>query len=264
MLRGRRPSQRQLELLVEQLPSSFVWTTDAGLRLTSTAGAALQMLGVRDGDELIGRELAGVVSGTSDGGAVILDAHRRALAGESVTFTEGSSRWAFDVHVEPLREDGQIVGAGGIAVDASKRRLAEQALVESEARFRTLVERLPICTYVNPLGFPIRTTYISPYVEKLLGYPVERWLTEDDFWVSRLHPEDRERVLALVQRTHASAEPFSGGYRLLAADGRVVHVRDETVPVSDERGKPLFLQGFVIEVGAQDGERDAESALARG
>jgi len=233
---------------VEQLPSSFVWTTDAGLRLTSTAGAALQMLGVRDGDELIGRELAGVVSGTSDGGAVILDAHRRALAGESVTFTEGSSRWAFDVHVEPLREDGQIVGAGGIAVDASKRRLAEQALVESEARFRTLVERLPICTYVNPLGFPIRTTYISPYIEKLMGYPAARWLEDDEFWVSCLHPDDRDRVLVGAQQTHETGEPYRGTYRMLHASGRIVTVLDETIPVSDEHGHPLFLQGFLLDI----------------
>jgi PAS domain-containing protein len=47
------------------------------------------------------------------------------------------------VHVEPLRDGDTIVGAGGIAIDASKRRAAERAFVESEARFRTLVEHLP-------------------------------------------------------------------------------------------------------------------------
>ncbi len=265
MLRGRRTTPRHLALLVEQLPQSFVWTTDTELRLTSAAGQALALLGVDDPAEVVGKPLEAVLAGTRDRARSLADAHRRALQGEPARFVEPWKRWAFDVYIEPLREGDRVVGVGGIALDASKRFLAEQALIESEARFRTLVERLPkLVTYVNALGFPIRTTYMSPQIEDLLGYPVERWLTEDDFWVSRLHPEDRERVLALVQRTHASAEPFSGEYRLLAADGRVVHVRDETVPVSDERGKPLFLQGFVIEVGAQDGERDAESALARG
>lgn len=248
MLRGRRPSQRQLALLVEQLPSSFVWTTDDELRITSLAGAALHVLGVRDPEQVIGRELAGLVSRTSDGGATIVDAHRRALAGASATFTEGSSTWAFDVHVEPVRDGEEIVGAGGIAIDASKRRLAERALVESEARFRTLVERLPICTYVNPLGLPIRTTYISPYIEKLLGYPAERWLQEDDFWVEILHPEDRARVLESAQRTHEAGEPFRGTYRMLHDDGRAVTVLDETVPVADEHGEPLFLQGFLLPI----------------
>jgi PAS domain S-box-containing protein len=248
MVRSRRPSESQLALLVEQLPSSFVWTTDVDLRLTSLAGAALPMLGVERADELLGRDLALLVGGMTDGGAVVVDAHRRALAGESVSFTEGARRWAFDVQVEPLRKGAEIVGAGGIAVDASKRRLAELALVESEARFRTLVERLPICTYVNPLGFPIRTTYISPYIEKLLGYPLERWLTEDDFWVQCLHPDDRERVLRGAHETHASGEPFRGTYRMIHADGHVVTLLDETIPVGDEQGNPLFLQGFLLDI----------------
>lgn len=248
MLRGRRPSQRQLELLLERLPSSFVWTTDASLRLTSVAGAALTMLGLQSGDEVVGQELTTVVAGASDGGTVIVDAHRRALAGESVTFTEGTRRWAFDVHVEPIQNGDSIIGAGGIAIDASKRRLAEQALIESEARFRTLVERLPICTYVNPLGFPIRTSYISPYIEKLVGYPVERWLEEDDFWVTMLHPDDRDRVLEHASRTHAEGAPFRGTYRMIHADGHVVTVLDETIPVSDEQGNPLFLQGFLLDI----------------
>ncbi|MES1247030.1 MAG: PAS domain-containing protein [Actinomycetota bacterium] len=233
---------------MERLPSSFVWTTDAELKLTAAAGAALHILGVADGNDLVGRELASVVRRASDGGGVIVDAHRRALAGESVTLTEGSTRWAFDVHVEPIEDDGQIVGAGGIAIDASKRRLAEQALVESEARFRTLVERLPICTYVNPLGFPIRTTYISPYIEKLMGYPVERWLNDEDFWIACLHPDDRERVVADASNTHASAVPYRGTYRMIHADGRVVTVLDETIPVPDDQGKPLFLQGFLLDI----------------
>jgi len=248
MLRTRRPAQPSLRMLVDQLPGSFVWTTDTDLRLTSLAGGALAVFGVGDADEVVGRELAEIVSGTSDGGAVIVEAHERALAGETATFTEGSRRWAFDVHVEPLRDGEDIVGAGGIAIDASKRRLAELALVESEARFRTLVERLPIVTYVNPLGFPIRTTYISPYIEKLLGYPVERWLTEKDFWVTCLHPDDRERVLDGASRTHADAEPFRGTYRMIHANGRVVTVLDETIPVRDEHGDALFLQGFLLDI----------------
>lgn len=248
MLLGRRPSQRQLALLVDQLPRSFVWTTDADLCLTSAAGTALHLLGVEDPERIVGRELAELVAGATDGGAVIVEAHRRALAGESVTFTEGGQRWAFDVHVQPLRDGEDVVGTGGIAIDATKRRLAERALVESEARFRTLVERLPICTYVNPLGFPIRTTYISPHAEKLLGYPVERWLTEDDFWVSLLHPDDRERVLEGTNRTHETGEPFRGTYRMIHADGHAVTLLDETIPVSDERGNPLFLQGFLLDL----------------
>lgn len=251
MLRSRPSSQYQLALLVQQLPQSFVWTVDQELRLTSIAGGAVALLGIEHPDEVVGRDLEALVgTTTADGGAAILDAHRRALAGESATFVELWRTWAFDVHVEPLRDEGQIVGAGGIALDASKRIVAERALTQSEVRFRMLVERLPsLVTYVNPLGLPIATTYISPQIEDLLGFPAERWLDDPDFWAGRVHADDRERVLAAAQRTHETGEAFRAEYRLIASDGSSVSVRDETVPVRDERGKPLFLQGFMLDLG---------------
>lgn len=254
MLRGRRtsdPAFAHLQLLLPQLPASFVWTASPDLRLTSVAGAALGLIGVDDPSPFVGVSLADILSGGHDRGAAVLDAHRRALDGHACSLHETSSRWAFDVHVQPLYHGDEIAGVGGIAIDVSKRSVAEHALVESEARFRTLVERLPICTYVNPLGFPIRTTYISPYIETLLGFPAERWLTEDDFWVTRLHPDDRQQMLDAAQRTHETGVGFSGTYRMIHRDGRIVRLHDETVPVSDERGNPLFLQGFLLDVDSR-------------
>jgi PAS domain S-box-containing protein len=259
MGRKRRGGSPQVELLLNDLPGSFVWTTSTQLELTSVAGAALSLIGLQDPKPFVGKPLATILSGARDRGEAVLDAHRRALEGQSNTLLEATSRWAFDVHVQPIRDGDEIVGVGGIAIDVSKRSVAEQALVESEARFRTLVERMPICTYVNPLGLPIRTIYMSPYVDELLGFPVERWLTENDFFVTRLHPDDRERVIAAAHRTHETGVPFRETYRLIAKDGSVVHLLDETIPVSDERGRPLFLQGFLVDVSDAAGA-EPESA----
>src|SRR6266566_174736 len=141
----RRAEQAQLELLLRQLSSSLVWTTDADLVVTSAFGGALQLIGVDGTRELVGKTVPDLTATTPDEGASLLDAHRRALEGYAEDITEQWGSFPFDLHLEPLREDGRIVGVGGIAVDASKRRAAEQALTKSEARFRTLVERLPIC-----------------------------------------------------------------------------------------------------------------------
>src|SRR3954470_5169396 len=111
MAAGRRPSQAQLALLVDQLPASFVWTTGVDLRLTSVAGAALHLLDVDDPSALLGSELVKLVVGTADGGAVVVGADRGAVTGETTTFTEGSRKWAFDVHVKPLYDGDEIVGA---------------------------------------------------------------------------------------------------------------------------------------------------------
>ena len=73
-----------------------------------------------------------------------------------------------------------------------------------------------------------------------------------------LHPDDRERVLAAHAHTHETHEPLSLEYRLIARDGRVVWLRDEGVVVLDERGQPLHLQGYLLDITR---EREAEQQL---
>jgi PAS domain S-box-containing protein len=118
---------------------------------------------------------------------------------------------------------------------------------QAEAKYRALVEQLPLATYVNSAGLPLQTTYMSPQIETMLGYPAAKWL-EPGFLASVLHPEDRERVLAEMQRTRLTSEPFRLEYRVLAPDGRVVWLLDETVPVRDEEYRPTMLQGYLVDV----------------
>jgi PAS domain-containing protein len=73
--------------------------------------------------------------------------------------------------------------------DVTKRRESGERMREAEAKYRTLVEQLPLATYINEVGFPIRTQYMSPQIEAMLGYPVEKWY-EADFFPSILHPDD--------------------------------------------------------------------------
>jgi PAS domain S-box-containing protein len=134
--------------------------------------------------------------------------------------------------------------------DVTRHRKHEERLREAEAKYRTLVEQIPLATYINNTGFPIRTHYMSPQIEAMLGYPVSSWL-EPDFFPTIVHPDDRERVFAEVERTHSAGEDFRAEYRLIGADGRVVWVLDETVAVRDEEYRPLLLQGFLVDITAR-------------
>jgi PAS domain S-box-containing protein len=131
--------------------------------------------------------------------------------------------------------------------DVTKRRDREERLRQAEAKYRTLVEQLPLTTYVNSVGLPLQTSYISPQIETLLGYAASRW-HEPGFFASVVHPDDRERVLAEVERTHTTSETFRAEYRLVGPDGRVVWVLDETVAIRDEEYHPILLQGCLIDV----------------
>ncbi|NUR77150.1 MAG: PAS domain S-box protein [Thermoleophilia bacterium] len=159
-----------------------------------------------------------------------------------------SDHRTFPAEVAITRVDapGQLLFAISLR-DVTKRREREERLREAEAKYRTLVEQIPLATYINDTGMPVRTRYMSPQIERMLGFPVSDWL-RPDFFLSRLHPEDRERVLAAIRETHENGQDFRCEYRLIDVDGNPVWVLDETVAVRDEEYRPLFLQGFMVDV----------------
>jgi signal transduction histidine kinase/DNA-binding response OmpR family regulator len=75
-----------------------------------------------------------------------------------------------------------------------------------------------------------------------------------------LHPEDRARVLEAAARHKTTGERFNLEYRLIARDGRVVWIHDESVIVHDERGAPAFSQGYMTDITAR---KNAEDAVRR-
>ena len=136
---------------------------------------------------------------------------------------------------------------------------SRELLATAEQRYRSLVEHLPLVTYVDSLDELSSNLYTSPQIEPLLGYPVEQWTSDPGLFVRCLHPDDRERVLAEHARSHASGEPLRTEYRLVAEDGRVVWLQDEAVIVRDEESRPLFLQGYLMDITQR---KASEQALA--
>ena len=129
---------------------------------------------------------------------------------------------------------------------------------EVARRYRTLIEQLPLVVYLDEVDSISSNIFTSQQIEPILGYSVEEWATDPELFTRLLHPEDRERVLAAHVRTHETHEPLSLEYRLIARDGRVVHLRDEGVIVVDEHGKPLYLHGYLLDITR---EREAEQQL---
>ena len=93
----------------------------------------------------------------------------------------------------------------------------------------------------------VRAGRCGGVVQPILGYPVEAWY-EPDFFQSIVHPDDLDRVLHEVERTHRAGEDFHAEYRLLGQDGRVLWVLDETVAVRDAEYQPILLQGCLVDV----------------
>ncbi len=149
--------------------------------------------------------------------------------------------------------------SGGVG-SAPRREGAGRRLREIEARYRALIEHLPAITYVDALGpnGGSATLFVSPQVESILGYPPEAFVTNPRLRIERVHPDDRQRVLAEDARTNASGEPLDIEYRMIARDGRVVWVRDVAVLVEDAAAGIRSWQGVQIDITAR---KVAEEAL---
>jgi PAS domain S-box-containing protein len=171
---------------------------------------------------------------------------------------DGTVVWVQDRAVTVRDARGGRFHWQGFLVDVTARK-------QAEARYRTLVEQLPLVTYIDtPYSTDEAASYVSPQIEEILGYSLEEWHANPSFFVEHLHPEDRERVREAQRVARLNAEPLELDYRFIAADGRVVWLNDSYTVVRDETGKPWYTQGFAIDVTARkQAERDREALLAQ-
>ena len=137
-------------------------------------------------------------------------------------------------------------------------RLREQ-LRQAEAEYRAITENLPLLTWLSTPGDRSSCVYISPQVEAMFGYSPEEWSAEPQLFSSLLHPDDREKVLDAHERADADGGRLRREYRLVARDGRIVWVREESTTVRDAVGKALYAQTFLVDVSERkraDDERE--------
>ncbi|HET7122121.1 MAG TPA: EAL domain-containing protein [Solirubrobacterales bacterium] len=130
--------------------------------------------------------------------------------------------------------------------------------------YRRLVERLPVIVYTAEFGENGRWRYVSPQVEEILGYKPEEFIRDPTLWASLLHPEDRERALA-VERTDVlgqrSSTPIE--YRMFTRSREIVWVLDEAVLEPDEDGAPIW-HGVLYDVSERKTtEEELQRALSQ-
>jgi PAS domain S-box-containing protein len=174
-------------------------------------------------------------------GEVVEPVERVILAGD------GTERY-LRTGAAPLRDDGgNIEGAVIVIADVTSERRALDALRESETRFRALVEGLDAIVWeADPVSW--RFTYVNRRAERILGYPVERWLEDKDFWIRILHPEDREAAARACLEAIAAARDNDLEYRVIHADGRIVWMRDLVYVGVDDAGLVRSLRGIMLDV----------------
>ena len=202
------------------------------------------------------------------------DAERRVLSGESVGSVLavpvflGSEWWGFlgfDDRAERSWSDveaGALRAAAGALGAAIERQRTEETRRFAEQQYRSIVEHIPAVTYIDAANEQAAAVYVSPQIERLLGYSQQEWLADPDLWPKILHPDDRARALAENARHNETGEPFVLEYRMFTKDGRVVWVFDQASLVRDEHGAPLFSHGVMLDISERKHGEEQVAFLA--
>jgi diguanylate cyclase (GGDEF)-like protein/PAS domain S-box-containing protein len=136
-------------------------------------------------------------------------------------------------------------------------------LTDLQARFRAIADHVPSVIYVEPLDDGPMID-VSPGIERLYGIPREEWLRDPTLWIELIHPEDRQRILDANAVADETFTPFREQYRAMSRDGRSLYIHDESTPVLDEHGRPLYWIGFMLDVtDAVTTQRELADAQAR-
>jgi PAS domain S-box-containing protein len=176
----------------------------------------------------------------------------------------------FEARLMRLAEDEALA----IIRDITARKQAErerssllQQIERERIRVATLVGNVPGVVWEawgEPDAEHQRIDFVSDYVETMLGYSVPEWLSTPNFWLTIVHPDDRERAAA------EAVEFFTGGtggvsqFRWMTRDGRAIWVEAQSLVLHDEAGRPVGMCGVTMDITSRkQAEEERRQLLAR-
>ena len=134
---------------------------------------------------------------------------------------------------------------------------------DTELQFRTVIEQAPATPYTSDATKPAGEApilYMSPQVEKLLGYPASEWLADPALWLRCIHEDDRERVREVLAAAIRAKTDYEVEHRIRRRDGSVRIIAVVGHPVLDESGRVTHVIGTSMDITDR---RAAEAELRR-
>ncbi|MEP6822838.1 MAG: PAS domain S-box protein, partial [Chthoniobacterales bacterium] len=150
-----------------------------------------------------------------------------------------------------LAKDGSVEGVGGVTRDITERRQADEALRESEERFRQFAENSAKVFWILDAETML-LEYVNPIYEKMFGQPVKALLKDRSRRLDLVLPEDREEAASGLGEALAG-KTFARKYRILRpTDGQVRWIRDIGFPITDETGQITRIAGMAQDVTEEE------------
>lgn len=146
----------------------------------------------------------------------------------------------------------------GTVQDVTERRQADEEqerlttqLESQRQRINNIVSSVPGIVWEawgGPDTAMPRTDFVSDYVKTLLGYSVEEWLSTPNFWLSIVHPDDRELAAQTAAAYFSKGEKGTMQFRWVSKSGQAVWVESNFAVIKDDEDRPVGLRGVTIDI----------------
>jgi len=158
----------------------------------------------------------------------------------------GSLCVAYQHDCTPSEDDKKLMGIIAAAIGVEEQRLqANLALADSRERYRAIIEDARVIGWEYDWASE-RFTYVSGHAREITGYAIQDWY-QKGFWADHLHPDDRNTVVALRAEKTKQDKDYELEYRMLAADGSVIWIRDIVHVGASDKGE-LRLHGIMTDI----------------
>jgi two-component system cell cycle sensor histidine kinase/response regulator CckA len=148
-------------------------------------------------------------------------------------------------HFSPADADDLMTLANNVGIALKNAQLVER-LSQSEARYRRLAENAPDVIYHYRLKPTPGFEYVSPAATEVFGYTPEEYYADPDLSFKLVHPEDRPLLEQHIRGAGSSRVPLS--VRWVRRDGEIIWTEHRAVPIYDQVGDLVALQGIVRDV----------------
>lgn len=180
------------------------------------------------------------------------------LANHTILIAKDGIERPIDDSSAPIRADGErIIGAVLVFRDITARRGQKkewERLLTSEQSARerlvNIVASVPGVVWEawgEPDTATQRIDFVSDYVEKMLGYSVEEWLSTPNFWATIVHPEDKEKAMRVAAEHYANGGGVNQ-FRWVTKEGRAIFVEGYAAVIRNAAGQPIGMRGVTLDV----------------